>query len=194
MKTIKDILKADSYEQRRRIANNLAISREDKNALIVNQSNGGGGSSNQKLVYYKNNRFDDINFVNFYYLFSCTPIIEMLVGNDLNNDDSLKLTFVTNPLYGFYMKNGDDRFIVGFVIDTSRPYLCSTEGLFVNTSGTMQQRYQQIIDFLNNDTEYDNKDIISEVNEEWNLWSSAFTECTKEEYEALITIKPISEE
>ena len=42
MKTIKDILKADSYEQRRRIANNLAISRDDKNALITNQSEGGG--------------------------------------------------------------------------------------------------------------------------------------------------------
>ena len=43
MKTIKDILKADNYEQRRRIANNLAISKEDKNALIVNKSNEGGG-------------------------------------------------------------------------------------------------------------------------------------------------------
>lgn len=51
MKTIKDILKADNYEQRRRIANNLAISREDKNALIVNQSSGWGGDSN--LIYYK---------------------------------------------------------------------------------------------------------------------------------------------
>ena len=51
MKTIKDILKSDSIEQRRRIAKNLAISKEDKNALIVNQSNGGGGDSN--LIYYK---------------------------------------------------------------------------------------------------------------------------------------------
>lgn len=55
MKTIKDILKADNYEQRRRIANNLAISREDKNALIVNQSNGGGGSGNNDITYYKVN-------------------------------------------------------------------------------------------------------------------------------------------
>lgn len=54
MKTIKDILKADSYEQRRRIANNLAISREDKNALIVNKSNGGGDDSNG-VTYYKVN-------------------------------------------------------------------------------------------------------------------------------------------
>ena len=42
MKTIKDILKSDNVEQRRRIAKTLAISKEDKNALIVNESNGGG--------------------------------------------------------------------------------------------------------------------------------------------------------
>lgn len=54
MKTIKDILKADNYEQRRRIANNLAISKEDKNALIVNKSNGGGDGTS-KIHYY---RFD----------------------------------------------------------------------------------------------------------------------------------------
>ena len=54
MKTIKDILKADSIEQRRRIANNLAISKEDKNALIVNQSSGGGGDSDDvNIEYYK---------------------------------------------------------------------------------------------------------------------------------------------
>lgn len=41
MKTIKDILKTDNYEQRRRIANNLTISRDDKNALIANQCGGG---------------------------------------------------------------------------------------------------------------------------------------------------------
>lgn len=51
MKTIKDILKADNYEQRRRIANNLAISKEDKNALIVNKSSGGSGGTS-KIHYY----------------------------------------------------------------------------------------------------------------------------------------------
>lgn len=190
MKTIKDILKADSIEQRRRIANNLAISKEDKNALIVNKSNGGGSSNNQNLVYYKNNRFDDKSFMDFHFLVSCVPIIEVVIGDNLNIDDSLEYTFATNPVWGQYMKFGDDRFFVGFVIDTSKSYLCSSEELFINTSGTMQQRYQQIIDFLNNDTEHDNQDIISAVNEEWNLWNTAFTEITKEEYESLITIKP----
>lgn len=52
MKTIKDILKSDSIEQRRRIAKTLAISKEDKNALIVNQSNGGGGNG-INIEYYK---------------------------------------------------------------------------------------------------------------------------------------------
>ena len=54
MKTIKDILKTDNIEQRRRIAKNLAISREDKNALITNESSGGGGDSNG-ITYYKVN-------------------------------------------------------------------------------------------------------------------------------------------
>ena len=42
MKTIKDILKTDNIEQRRRISKILAISKEDKNALIANEPNGGG--------------------------------------------------------------------------------------------------------------------------------------------------------
>ena len=54
MKSIKDILKSDSIEQRRRIAKNLAISKEDKNALIVNKSNGWGSDSNGiDIEYYK---------------------------------------------------------------------------------------------------------------------------------------------
>lgn len=52
MKTIKDILKSDNIEQRRRIAKTLAISKEDKNALIVNESNGGGGNSSD-IEYYR---------------------------------------------------------------------------------------------------------------------------------------------
>lgn len=63
MKTIKDILKADSYEQRRRIAKTLAISKEDKNALIVNKSNGGGGEIKHR-----------------YYKFT-TPVTESLLGD-----------------------------------------------------------------------------------------------------------------
>ena len=47
MKTIKDILKTDNIEQRRRIAKNLAISKDDKDALIVNKSGGGGGQWNK---------------------------------------------------------------------------------------------------------------------------------------------------
>lgn len=41
MKSIKDILKTNSIKQRRKIANTLVITKEDKNALITNKSGGG---------------------------------------------------------------------------------------------------------------------------------------------------------
>lgn len=90
MKTIKDILKADNIEQRRRIANNLAISREDKNALIVNQSNG-GGSGNNDITYYKVN-LDNAPDDNFHdiKLIACMVAAEMKAifgesGNGFSN-------------------------------------------------------------------------------------------------------------
>ena len=58
MKTIKDILKSDSIEQRRRIAKTLAISKEDKNALIVNESNGGCGNGSSRIEYWRIKDFD----------------------------------------------------------------------------------------------------------------------------------------
>lgn len=76
MKTIKDILKTDNVEQRRRIANNLAISKEDKNALITNESNGGGGDSN--LIYYK---FKNIPIDESGQLIEHTSL---MMGNEVN--------------------------------------------------------------------------------------------------------------
>ena len=71
MKSIKDILKTDSIKQRRKIANTLVISKEDKNALITNKSGGGGNDSNGiNIEYYKVNNIDNTIILQLIEFFS----------------------------------------------------------------------------------------------------------------------------
>lgn len=53
MGLIKDIIDANSVEQKRRLANRLLIDMEDKNSLINNKNNAGEGDSgnNSKSAY-----------------------------------------------------------------------------------------------------------------------------------------------
>lgn len=188
-----DVFKANNHAGRKKILDRFPLSKEDKanvNKSIeeLSQSNGDNKSN---LVYYKNNRFDDKGLNSFYHLLCVVPVIKGIIGTELLNDDSLEQTYEGNVMGLFMHKYGDDRFTEAFCIDTSLSLPDIMDGLFINTSGTMQQRYQQIIDSINNDNalENDKEALIATINEEWNLWKSLFTEITKEEYESLITLK-----
>lgn len=157
----------------------------------VSKGSSNGGNNEDNLVYYKNNRFDNKSLGNFYHLLCVVPVIKGIIGTELLDDDSLEQTYEANVPILLMHKYGDDRFMEAFCIDTSLSLPDTIEGLFIKTSGTMQERYQQIIDGINNDNtiEVNKEDLIVTINEEWDLWKSLFTEITKEEYESLITMK-----
>lgn len=109
MKTIKDILKSDSIEQRRRIANNLAINREDKNALIVNESNGGGKS---KICYY---RFDS------------NSVIEELKSLGYNDDIIIGFMYLYCKHANAYIYNDSGNDIKGVYYIGYTPHIISAD-------------------------------------------------------------------
>lgn len=129
MKTIKDILKADSYEQRRRIANNLVISRDDKNALITNQSGGGGSDVNETICYYKTKRSQSYNTQDNPVCQLCGDV-EFLVTYTADGNIAFPVSGATGWDFGY----GDGRQCVGFAFSNKKNscfYESSTRYLYL---------------------------------------------------------------
>ncbi len=181
MKTIKDILKADNYEQRRRIANNLAISREDKNALIANESNGGG--DNEELVYYKTNR-SQVNLQSM-QIMAIVPVVKFIATSPDNIDGEEIFVPQLLLLNGY----GDGRYLAGFAISKKSIYTVF-EGLRCLTSGTIEERTNDIINYAITNKLISNEDAPAIKEQMLVPFNEYCTQCTKEEYESLITIKP----
>lgn len=183
MKTIKDILKADSYEQRRRIAKNLAISREDKNALITNESN--GGETDDDLIYYKTTRTQEPNIQNVVVLSSILPIVKYIA----TNPDSSYFVEVFTPQRMLFTSYGDGRFLAGFACSKRFTSYFLENELLINSAGTVEERIDSIKNSLIA-AGISNEDAINYTNAWLTQFNEICSECTKEEYEAMITIKP----
>lgn len=141
MKTIKDILKADSIEQRRRIANNLAISREDKNALIANESNGGGGNG-ANIEYYKlidPNVINDV-IINLVAFSSC--FLNCFYGESGSNlhNHSIANNILSGKSYNFK--------VLAIVFIDIKSIYDTGDGYPITFEGSLQERADYLCEML----------------------------------------------
>lgn len=119
MGLIKDIIDANSIEQKRRLANRLPIDMEDKNSLINNKNGGEGGGSGSgsgsgvEYTYLDVRGFDMGSIPGFLNILPFASFINykgVLNGQDIHYIMS----------YGYYgFLNGDISSILGLAIDES---------------------------------------------------------------------------
>lgn len=192
MKTIKDILKADSYEQRRRIANNLAINRDDKNALITNQSEGGGSDINETIYYYKTKRSQSYNTQDNPVCQLCGDV-EFLVTYTVDGN----IAFPVSGAIGWGFGHGDGRQCVGFAFSNKKTpvFMNPQQGIYTYVKGSFEERIKQMIQLMMKaagaGASYE--EVKEAIYNQFNVdeFYENCTQITKEEYEALITNKPI---
>ena len=113
------------------------------------------------------------------------PIIKF-VGGEPNSLNGYEI-FVPQEFLAY--EGGDGRYIVGFAISRKSIYVW-IDGTYILTSGSMEERVNDIINYMlsigyisKEDIPAFNQQILAPFNE-------YCTQCTKEEYESLITIKP----
>lgn len=185
MKTIKDILKTDNIEQRRRIAKNLAISKDDKDALITNKSSEVGGIQTEYCYYKVNQGFEQSEELNgmLYRFLNPTNIICHFLG-DKYSDKYIEMPFssyVSNPTYEIkYIKHNPNEYLM---------YIGTYSSLIVK--GDLYEVFdiyiQYMIDKMGSIPQED-------IDAMKNQMYSAITPCTKEEYEDIINVFPLNKQ
>ena len=84
---------------------------------------------------------------------------------------------------------GDGRYLAGFAISKKSIYTI-LDGVYVLTSGSIEERVNDIIDYAITNGSISNEYVTAFKEQLLSKFNEYCTQCTKEEYESLITIKP----
>lgn len=103
--------------------------------------------------------------------------------------DSLDGSEVFTPQVFLINGYGDGRFLAGFAISRKNIYSI-LEGTYILTSGTIEERVNDIINYYVTNGVISNEDTLTVKEQILSDFNEYCTQCTKEEYEAMITIKP----
>ena len=184
---LNDVFKANNYAGRKKVLDRFPLSKEDKDNVNKSierlSSSSGGGGNDEELVYYKTNR-SEVNLQSMQTM-RFAPIVKFIAG-DPNSLNGIEMFIPQDFLIDAY---GDGRYIAGFAISRKSIYLW-VDGTYILTSGSMEERVNDIINYLLSIGHISNEDVPAFKEQILVPFNEYCTQCTKEEYESLITSKP----